>query len=85
MSFKNKVAIVTGAGQGIGYQVCYDLAAEGCYVLLNDVDETLAKAAAKELVKLQQEIVFQFMVMPATLHLLNILLKLRLRFTANLI
>jgi 3-oxoacyl-[acyl-carrier protein] reductase len=44
--FEGQVAIVTGAGQGIGYEICLQLAAQGASVLLNDVDESLAKQAA---------------------------------------
>jgi len=40
MSFKNKVAIVTGAGQGIGLEICSQLAKEGVHVFLNDIDIT---------------------------------------------
>jgi len=46
MSFENKVAIVTGAGQGIGLQICTSLANEGANVILNDLDKTLANEAA---------------------------------------
>ena len=46
MSFENKVAIVTGAGQGIGLQICASLANEGANVILNDVDPKLANEAA---------------------------------------
>lgn len=46
MPFENKVAIVTGAGQGIGFEMCSNLAKEGANVILNDVDQTLADEAA---------------------------------------
>ncbi len=46
MKFKEQVAIVTGAGQGIGFEICRRLALEGALVILNDVDENLTQAAA---------------------------------------
>ena len=49
MSFTNKVAIVTGAGQGIGFEVCRQLAAGGATVLLNDLDAALANEAADKI------------------------------------
>ncbi|MDB5279220.1 MAG: short-chain dehydrogenase [Ferruginibacter sp.] len=50
MSFKNKTAIVTGAGQGIGLEICSQLAREGANVLLNDVDEVLADQAVQRVI-----------------------------------
>lgn len=41
-----KVAIVTGAGSGIGFAIVRELLARGARVLLNDVDAGLAKKAA---------------------------------------
>lgn len=43
---KEKVAIVTGAGRGIGLEICRALAGAGARVLLNDLDEGLAGKAA---------------------------------------
>lgn len=43
-----KVGIVTGAGVGIGYEICRQLVASGAKVILNDLDpELTAKAAAE--------------------------------------
>lgn len=46
MEFKNKVAIVTGAGQGIGFEICRKLVNAGANVLLNDIEESMANDAA---------------------------------------
>jgi glucose 1-dehydrogenase len=46
MNVKGKVAIVTGAGQGIGLEICRLLAISGASVILNDQDKHLADQAA---------------------------------------
>ncbi len=48
-NLKDRVAVVTGAGQGIGFEICNSLAACGATVILNDVDEQLALEAAENI------------------------------------
>lgn len=45
--FEKKTVIVTGAGQGIGFEICKQLAVTGAVVFLNDIDEKLANEAAQ--------------------------------------
>ena len=51
MLFRNKTAIVTGAGQGIGFEICRQLALQGANVILNDIDASLAEKAADSIQK----------------------------------
>ena len=45
-SFQDQVAIVTGAGQGIGLEICRQLVRGGAKVVLNDIDDALTVKAA---------------------------------------
>ncbi len=49
MSLQHKTAIVTGAGQGIGFAIVEQLLAAGARVLLNDSDAALAARAVATL------------------------------------
>ena len=49
MSKNNKVALVTGAGMGIGKAIAERLARDGFQVAINDISEETARATAKEL------------------------------------
>jgi len=46
--FKNKTAIITGAGQGIGYGIALALAKEGCNVVVSDINQATCDKAAQD-------------------------------------
>jgi 3-oxoacyl-[acyl-carrier protein] reductase len=45
---KDKIAIITGGGRGIGRDIVLAYAREGAHVVVNDVDPATAEATAKE-------------------------------------
>lgn len=50
-TLEGKVAVVTGAGQGIGFEICRQLSLRGARVLLNDIEQRLAEEAAAKIEK----------------------------------
>jgi len=48
-AFNGQVVVITGAGQGIGYEIARLLCRQGANVVLNDIDDELAKKAAENI------------------------------------
>jgi len=52
MRLRDKVAVVTGAGRGIGQAIALAYAREGAHVVVNDIDPATAEATAAEAARL---------------------------------
>ena len=50
MRLKDKIAIVTGAGSGFGEGIAKRFAAEGCKVIVNDINADGGERVAKDIV-----------------------------------
>ena len=51
MKLAGQVALITGSGRGIGKATALALANEGANIVVNDIDEKLAKQTAEEIMK----------------------------------
>ena len=59
--FTDKGVVVTGAGVGIGFEICRQFAVEGATVALNDIDPALAnQSAAKINAEVGREAVYSY-------------------------
>ena len=47
-SFQDQVAIVTGAGQGIGLEICRQLVRGGAKAVLNDIDRRVNSQSGRQ-------------------------------------
>lgn len=59
LGIKNKVAVVTGAGQGIGLETALALAAEGAHICVNDINSKQGEQAVAQIRKLGVQAMFQ--------------------------
>lgn len=50
--FKDKIALVTGAGGGIGREIALELARKGCHVILNDITQPRLNEVGREIEQL---------------------------------
>jgi 3-oxoacyl-[acyl-carrier protein] reductase len=54
MRLKDRIAIVTGGGQGIGRAICLALAKEGCDLVIGDINIQTAEKVAEEIKSLHR-------------------------------
>ena len=55
-SLRDRVAVITGAGSGIGRALAFELGAAGCKLAISDINEAAVKQVAKELKEAGREV-----------------------------
>ena len=55
ISLDNKIAVVTGAGRGIGHAIAFRLARFGAHVVVNDIDLERTDACARQIAELGRQ------------------------------
>ena len=65
MLLKDKVAIVTGAGSGIGQEIAMRFATEGAKVVVAELDQRKAAATAAQIAESMRS---EALAVPSTLH-----------------
>ena len=55
MKLKDRVAIVTGGGKGIGEEICLGLAKEGAKIVIAEIDITNSENAKKKILEIGSE------------------------------
>jgi 3-oxoacyl-[acyl-carrier protein] reductase len=59
MLFKGQVALITGAGRGIGKAIALAFAREGANIAFAEIDSESARGTAKEIARLGRKVVFR--------------------------
>lgn len=58
MRLVNKVAIITGGGNGLGRAICMALAGEGCKVVVSDIDVSSGKTVRRKIMSLGRKAIY---------------------------
>jgi NAD(P)-dependent dehydrogenase (short-subunit alcohol dehydrogenase family) len=80
MAVKNKIALVTGANRGLGFETCRQLAQLGLTVILSARDLTKGEIAAKQLIERGLDVIFYELDVLNQSHMNRIIRQIEQRF-----